>query len=215
MSKKRIDHELDLDDDFQDFLPDESEQTKKYMTESPTPGQLRLKRGKKRTPEELEALEISKTQVKKEMLALTALGERLVNLTERNLAKIPMPEELEEGVMTARRIKSHIAKKRQLQYIGKVLRRIDVEPIQAALDDIDQGDKLQTKRHHQLEKLRDKLITEGDKAINAALSSYPDLDRQQIRQLVRQANKEREQNKPPAASRKLFKYLREATSTDE
>lgn len=215
MSKKRADHELDLDDDFQEFLPDEKDIAVKHMPESPTPGQLRLKRGKKRTQEELEALEISKTQVKKEMLALTALGDRLVNLTERNLAKIPMPEELEEGVMTARRIKSHIAKKRQLQYIGKVLRRIDVEPIQAALNDIDQGDKLQTKHHHKLEKLRDKLINEGDKAINEALSTYPNLDRQQLRQLVRQANKEREQNKPPAASRKIFKCLRESISIDE
>lgn len=213
MSKKRTDRDLDLDDDFQDFLPEE--EAVKHMPEQPTPGQLRLKRGKKRTQEELEALEISKTQVKKEMLELTTLGERLVNLTERNLAKIPMPEELEEGVMTARRIKSHIAKKRQIQYIGKVLRRIEVKPIQSALDDIDQGDKLQTKLHHKLEKLRDKLINEGDKAINDAVSTHPELDRQQLRQLVRQANKEREQNKPPAASRKLFKSLREAVITDE
>jgi ribosome-associated protein len=210
MSKKKRFNEIDLDDDFEAFIPNETAPT--------APAAKNKKAGKQtsaKTAEELED-EISKSQIKREMHELKALGERVVGLAEKQLARIPMSEELEEAVLTARRIKSNNAKKRQLQYIGKVMRRIDPAPIQAALDEIDNGHKAQTRLHHKLENLRDKLIEEGTPAIEDVLKLYPLADRQQLRLLIRQAKKELDQQKPPAASRKLFKCLKEvATPSDD
>ncbi|WP_461517395.1 ribosome biogenesis factor YjgA [Porticoccus sp.] len=151
----------------------------------------------------------SKSAVKREMTALQKLGEELVNLSPAKLAKIPMPEQLAEAVMLARRLKNREGKRRQLQYIGKIMRVIDSEAIQQALESF-HHDSLAFRQHfHRLENWRDRLISEGDRAMEDLLVDMPELDRQHLRQLIRQAQKEASQNKPPAAARKLFQYLRE------
>ncbi len=159
------------------------------------------------SPEEEEPK--SKSAVKREMTALQKLGEELVNLSPAKLAKIPMPEQLAEAVMLARRLKNREGKRRQLQYIGKIMRVIDSEAIQQALESF-HHDSLAFRQHfHRLENWRDRLISEGDRAMEDLLVDMPELDRQHLRQLIRQAQKEVSQNKPPAAARKLFQYLRE------
>lgn len=151
----------------------------------------------------------SKSAVKREMTALQKLGEELVNLSPAKLAKIPMPEQLQEAVMLARRLKNREGRRRQLQYIGKIMRVIDSDVIQQALDSF-HHESLGFRQHfHRLENWRDRLISEGDRAMEDLLVEIPELDRQHLRQLIRQAQKEASQNKPPAASRKLFQYLRD------
>ncbi len=151
----------------------------------------------------------SKSAVKREMTALQKLGEELVNLSPAKLAKIPMPEQLQEAVMLARRLKNREGKRRQLQYIGKIMRVIDSDAIQQALDSFHHESLAFRQHFHRLENWRDRLISEGDRAMEDLLVEIPELDRQHLRQLIRQAQKEDSQNKPPAASRKLFQYLRD------
>lgn len=151
----------------------------------------------------------SKSAVKREMTALQKLGEELVNLSPAKLAKIPMPEQLQEAVMLARRLKNREGKRRQLQYIGKIMRVIDSDAIQQALDSFHHESLAFRQHFHRLENWRDRLISEGDRAMEDLLVEIPELDRQHLRQLIRQAQKEASQNKPPAASRKLFQYLRD------
>lgn len=151
----------------------------------------------------------SKTQVKKEMLALKDLGEELVKLGKSALAHIPLDDELLQAVNLGREMhRKKSSYQRQLQYIGKMLRSRDVQPIQEAIDNL-QGKHLQAVAHfHNLEKLRDKLIDEGDEALQSLLNDHPELDRQRLRQWIRQAGKEKKQNKPPKAYREIFQYLK-------
>lgn len=160
--------------------------------------------------------EKSKSQVKREMTALQDLGAALVQISEKDLAKIPMPERLEDSVRIARKINrtSHSGLRRQLQFIGKLMRSIEVEPIQAAYDEVINGQQQQTRAFQQLEQLRDELIAQGDKAAQSVLDQHPQADRQHLRQLIRAAQKEQQtktdkQPKSKGAGKKLFAYLRE------
>lgn len=151
----------------------------------------------------------SKTQVKKELLALVDLGEELVNLGKSALDKTPMDDELRDAVNAARDMhRKKPSYKRQLQFIGKLLRSRDTAPIEEALENI-KGQQLQAKAHfHLLEQLRDSLVNDGDKVLQPLLEEHTHLDRQRLRQWIRQAKKERESNKPPKAYREIFQYLK-------
>jgi ribosome-associated protein len=151
----------------------------------------------------------SKSQLKREMTALQKLGEKLVNLKPRQLHDIPLPEHLLLAIEAAQKISSHGAKRRQLQYIGKLMRSIDPEPIQTALDKLYSGQQHETHEFHDLEEWRTRLLTGDDAVINDFLEIYPNTDRQQLRQLLRNARKENEVNKPHGALKALFRYLRE------
>ncbi len=152
----------------------------------------------------------SKTAVKKEMLALQELGEALVKLSEGELATIPIDDDmLAEAIATARRIKHREGLRRQMQYIGKLMRKSDTEHIEKAYQKLINGRKEQARKFHELEQWRDALIEKGANAIQEVIERYPNADRQHLRQLIAQANKEKANNKPPASSRKLFRYLRE------
>ena len=159
--------------------------------------------------EEEEALGPSRSQLKREAEALQALGAELVKLSESKLAEIPMPERLRDAVMEARRIKSHGALRRQMQFVGRVMREIEAEPIQQALERLRSRDRTAASRFHQLEQWRDRLIDEGDKALAEWLDEHPESDRQHLRQLVRNAAKEKKTGKPAGAGRALFRYVRE------
>jgi ribosome-associated protein len=160
-------------------------------------------------PEELPPK--SKSQLKREMTALQKLGEKLVNLAPAILSKAPLSDELRDEVEQVRRITHHEGRRRQLQYLGKVMRRVETEEIEQFLQEIESGNRRASQEHHKLESLRDRLIEEGDAVLQELLEEYPGADLQHIRQLVRTAKKEALKNAPPAASRKLFKYLRELT----
>ncbi len=158
--------------------------------------------------EEEEIIWVSKTEMKNDMNDLQKLGEELVELKPSQLEKIPMPEDLFDAIKDAQHFNKE-AKRRQLQFIGKLMRNIDPEPIQAALDKIRNKHSQNTAVLHKLEQLRDRIVEQGDDAINDALELYPEIDRQRMRTLARQAKKEKGGNKPPKASREIFQILKE------
>lgn len=152
----------------------------------------------------------SKTQLKKESEAQQKLGEALVALSDAFLAKIPLDEELADAIQIARKInRKKDGFRRQLQFIGKLMRSRDTEPMALALARLKAPHQQQTKAFHQVEQARDSILQQGDTAIQQLIQQYPQLDRQKLRQLSRQANKEKQQEKPPKAARELFKYLKE------
>ncbi len=154
---------------------------------------------------------ISKSQLKRESQALQDMGRQLVEMPEGKLAKFDLPENLQDAIRDARRLKNREGKRRQLQYIGKLMRTIDTSFIQQTLDKMDHQSQTYRQHFKQLEEWRDKIISQGSPAIEALIEQYSDADRQQLRNLQRQAAREIEQKKAPAASRKLFAYLRELT----
>ena len=154
--------------------------------------------------------EKSKSQLKREAHAMIELGETLVNLPAEQLQRIPLNDELQNAIELARKITRHGGRKRQLQYIGKLLRhKEDVTPIQAALDKINDEHSRRDIAFHKLEKWRDRLIAEGDSALEELIAEYPHADRQHLRQLVHKANQEFRQNRPPTAARAIFRTLRD------
>ncbi len=152
----------------------------------------------------------SKSALKREMTALQALGETLCELSPRELERIPIAsDDLKAAIEEASRIKHHSALRRHRQYIGKLMRQIDPEPIQTALTALHEERRASARAFQALEELRDELLRDGDKALGVALQRFPHADRQQLRQLCRQASREQAAGKPPAASRRLFRYLRD------
>ena len=156
-----------------------------------------------------ETEDISKSQRKRDLEDLKKLGWRLLEFSDDALRQLALPETLLDALRTAQRIKSHGARKRQMQFIGKLMRDIDATPIREAIDAIDHHQSSQTREFHLIEDLREKLLTKGDSALPEVLSHFPRTDRQHLRKLVRQARKELETRQPPRASRLLFRYLRE------
>jgi ribosome-associated protein len=157
----------------------------------------------------------SKSQLKREMTALQALGTAIVELGARDLAKIPLPDDLAEAIHQAREIKSHGALRRQMQFIGRLMRNVDPAPIQQALDAIRLCGQQSASRFHTIEQWRDRLINEGQTALDEFISQHPQADRQQLRQLLLNAAKEAKLEKPPKSARSLFRLLREILESDE
>ena len=119
-----------------------------------------------------------------------------------------LPESLVKALDDARRIKKNSALKRQLQYIGKLMRHIDVEPIREQYLQMTNHYRQDVKGFHKLEEWRDRLVSEGDKALEELINEAPNTDRQHLRQLTRQAAKETKLKKPPKSAREIFKYLK-------
>ena len=158
----------------------------------------------------IEYILVSKSEMKRDMAELQKLGEAIVKLKPGEFSTIPITDEtLAEAIETARRIKHREGLRRQMQYIGKLMRNVDIEPMQQAYDDLQKGRKKQADHFHKLEQWRDHLIAEGISAVESVIEKYPHGDRQHLRQLILQAAKESKNNKPPAAARKLFQYIRE------
>ena len=158
--------------------------------------------------EELDAPK-SRTQIKHEAHALQELGEELIKLSAKDLSKIPLDDNMVDAIALARTIKNGGGLKRQRQYIGKLLRNTDAEPIQQALNDVLQPGVKANAKFHRLEHWRDRLIEEGQAALEELMHEYPHAERQRLRQLLSNIKKETAQNKPPKSARSLFKYLRE------
>lgn len=153
---------------------------------------------------------VSKSQRKREMLALQDLGEKLLNLSESQLEQCQLSADLLGALKEYKRLpNAHAARRRQRQYIGKLMRKVDPAPIEAVLEQQRQQSAQELRRFHQLEETRDRLLEGDDDTLNRLIADYPDLDIQHLRQLIRQAKKEADAGKPLVASRKLFKYLKE------
>lgn len=151
---------------------------------------------------------LSKSQRKRDALALQALADELIGLSPAQLESVPIPEDVRDAVMSARQL-SRGAYRRQVRYLGRLLRDIDVDPIRHAVDawrSASHEDKARLKR---LERWRARLMEEGDGAVAQLLEEYPGADAQQLRQLLRNAHKEHEAGRPPRSYRQLFRFLRE------
>lgn len=151
----------------------------------------------------------SKSELKRESHALQDLGVTLVELPSARLARLPLDDELRDAVLLARRIKQRGGRKRQIKFIGKLLRGGDPEPIQKALEDMERQDAADSARHHLAERWRERLLDDGDEALTAFLDEYPTADRQRLRQLLRSAQQEKAAEKPPRSARELFRWVRD------
>ncbi len=150
----------------------------------------------------------SKTRLKQEMHALQALGERLVELEPARIAELDLPEKLAEALLEARKITSHGARRRQLQFIGKLMRTVDPLPVQEKLDAWQHTGLRHTAWLHQLERWRDHLISD-ETAVTEFVQTYPHTDVRQLRTLLRNIEKEKLAGKPPHSFRALFQLLRQ------
>jgi len=159
-----------------------------------------------------EQEEKSRSQLKREAQALYDLGVELTKLPESILIRIPMNESLRQAVDATSNIHSNSARKRHLLFIGKLMRQGGAEEIRAELDRINKEKTRQTKQLHLVEEWRDRLLKQEKGTESQFFDKYPHADRQTIRQLIRNADKEMKNKKPPASSRKLFKIIREVLS---
>lgn len=170
-----------------------------------------------RDEESGEYLSPSRSQRRREALDVLALATTLAGLEPGRLARLPVPEHLLPHVADARRISSHIARKRQLAFLAKQMRREDDQVLDAIRDALDAGGeaaRLDTALLHRTEHWRERLLDGGDAALGELLAGHPRADRQRLRQLVRNTLDERARNKPPRAYRDLFRELRELLSPD-
>jgi ribosome-associated protein len=154
----------------------------------------------------------SRSRQRRDALEVFSLGEKLVSLTEAQLAKLPVPESLLPHIRECKRITAQIAHKRQLQFLAKQMRREDDEVLDAirdALDEKGEAARREVAAMHRVESWRERLIADGDAALAQLLDEYPTADRQLLRQLARNALEERKRNKPPRAFRELYRVLRE------
>ncbi|MGL5045504.1 MAG: ribosome biogenesis factor YjgA [Plesiomonas sp.] len=151
---------------------------------------------------------VSKSEIKRDAEALKVLGQELISLGRQALARVPLDDELRAEIELAKKIKKE-GLRRQVQFIGKMLRSRDVEPIITALDKMKNRHNQQIALFHKFEHIRDRLIENGDADLQLVLNDFPNADRQHLRNLVRSAVKERAESKPPKAYREIFQYLKE------
>jgi len=154
--------------------------------------------------------DMSRSARKRESEALQKLGTELVRLPETELMRIPLPEELAEAIVLARRLPKGGGLRRQMQHIGALMRRVDAAPIRDSLAELHAEHGAAADVQHQIERWRDRLLAEGNGAVDALLADYPHADGTRLRQLVAEALGERSRSKPPRAARVLFRYLRDA-----
>ncbi|MFA6920536.1 MAG: ribosome biogenesis factor YjgA [Gallionella sp.] len=199
------DSDENLDDSDED-LDDEDEGD---QDDAPAPSR-QPGRGLRSLPvaEEEEELPPSKTKIKKQMHELRDLGEELTELGKDQIAQLDIPEILRDAIKEMHRIKTFGAKRRQLQYIGKLMRDVDAAPIIAKLNTWKGTSQQHIGYMHQLERWRERLL-EGNEALTELLAAYPDTDVQRLRTLIRNTLKEREAGKPAKNFREIFQVLRE------
>ena len=154
----------------------------------------------------------SRSEQRPEALAVLDLAMKLVGESDARLQQIPMDEDLLALVIAPKKVTSQIARKRQIHFLAKQMRRQDDEALQlirAALDHDKAEGRREAQALHEVEYWRDKLVADGDEALSEFLDQHPQADRQHLRQLARNAHQERLKNKPPHAYRELFRELRE------
>ena len=157
-----------------------------------------------------EPEEPSRSELRRQALDVLVLAKALVELSDAELERVPLSEELRELVVESRRITANVARKRQMQFLAKHLRRDEdaLPAIRAALEQDRDERRRGAAELHRVEAWRDRLVHEGDEALNELLEQHPDADRQHLSALARRAQDERHANKPPAAARELFRELR-------
>ncbi|MBV0933062.1 ribosome biogenesis factor YjgA [Marinobacterium weihaiense] len=151
----------------------------------------------------------SKSQLKREAEDLQRLGKRMAELRPDQQTKLPIDDQLRAAIEEYARIKANGAKRRHLQYIGKLMRTADADAIQAVVDRFDSASEAHNQLFHEMERWRERLIDGGNEPLQAFIDDHPNADIQHLRQLVRNAQRERQREQPPTQARKLFRYIRE------
>lgn len=150
----------------------------------------------------------SRTQRKKKSTELQELARQLTLLSREQLDRMEFPEPVREAILAGKATTAHGALKRQIKYIGKQLRRIDAAPIRAALSELRGSHLAAARLHHRIEAWRDRLIAEGDAAIDLLAEEFPAADRPLLRGLVRGARQELDGGKVPRCARRIFQEIR-------
>jgi ribosome-associated protein len=150
----------------------------------------------------------SKTQRKKEVQALQALGEQLVDLSRDQLAQVPLPDELRDAVEFAHRVTSHEGRRRHLHYIGKLMRHADADEIRSAIGRATGGSRAAVALMHRAERWRERLLADDD-ALTAFLSERPGADAQWLRATIRAARREQREGRATRHARLLYRWLHE------
>jgi ribosome-associated protein len=155
----------------------------------------------------------SRTQQRREALAVLALASQLVELPASRLARLELPDDVRREIETTRRITAHGARKRQMAFLAKVMRRFgeeDFAAVRAELGENREKQRQDTAAMHRLEAIRDQLVAGDEAALSELITEHPQVDRQRLRSLLRQARMEQETpNKPPKAYREIFQLLKE------
>lgn len=162
-----------------------------------------------RPDEDGDGLPPSKSQLKREAHEMFDLGRALTELSAATLRDLPLDPEVLEAVLFAKSIRSNVARKRQLGFLAKLLRRAETEPLMEALEARQNAARALNARHHRAEAWRDALLADPTAPLGQLLHARHDIDVQALRQLLRNAQAEARSGKPPASARKLFRMLRE------
>jgi ribosome-associated protein len=153
----------------------------------------------------------SKSELKRQSNELQKLGEQLIDAPRDRVKRVQMPDEVKDAILMCQTITNHEGRRRQLQYVGKMMRTLDEEEvavIQRTIESWKGASRAETAALHALERRRDKLLAD-DKALTQLLEEHPELDVQQLRTLIRNARKEQAENKPPKAYREIFQILKD------
>lgn len=160
----------------------------------------------------------SRTQQRREALAVLTLAGQLVDLQPSRLAKLELPDDVRHEIEVTRRITAHIARKRQLAFLAKVMRRhdeADFASVRAELGENREKQRQETAAMHRLEALRERLLADDESALSELIDQHPEIDRQHLRSLIRQARVEKDSNKPPRAYREIFQLLKDLAAREE
>ena len=151
----------------------------------------------------------TKGELKRQAQTLQALAEQLIESPEELVAGLDLPEKLRDAIQLARHITSHGALVRQKHFVGKLMRRVDTEPIRAALDAVSETARLATMRFKRAERWRDRLVLEGQAAIVGFSAEFPQADRTELARLSGAAAAEHATGKPAGSKRELFRWVRD------
>ena len=155
---------------------------------------------------------VSKTELKKDSKKIQQFGRKISELTINNIEAFKFPLNIYEAVIGLKNLKSNSAKKRQVQYLGKLLREFDLTHAFLVMKQLEVSSQKEIQRNHIVEGWRDKLLSNND-SITEFVDEYPKIDRQSLRQTISNAQKEKKDNKNPKYSRQLFKLIKDIIMT--
>lgn len=159
--------------------------------------------------EETWAIRPNKSQIKRDIAVISDLCEEITQLAPAQIERIGLPENIKDAILEAASMPLKGARKRQMKFVTGLMRKIDLEPVQQQLDKIKTKSAHASRELHQLERWRERFLSDDKQVLSDFLEQYPDTDVQHIRQLIRNAQKELANEKPAKSSRLLFRYLRE------
>ncbi|MCH9781778.1 DUF615 domain-containing protein [Methylophilaceae bacterium] len=151
---------------------------------------------------------ISKTELKRDSKKIQAFGKSIGDLSIDQIKSFDLPDAVFIAITEYKSLKSNAAKNRQVQYLGKLLREIDLTQAYQQMDQLKNGSQIEIRKNHIVESWRDKLMQDKE-ALTKLINEFPHIDRQLIRQLIQNAIKERKDSKPPKFYRQIFRYLKE------